>query len=128
MTKKSSLYFGLADADVRPNFKFSQVRAETNQITHLNSQSDCALKTDKDEEIMDNSECPENQDLPVESTHSNKIIRLLSLSWRLVLAGSSHGFTDGREHEVRGPLTGSTLLYSGHPCLRLFFSKVRISK
>ena len=77
---------------------------------------------------MDNSECPENQDLPVESTHSNKIIRLLSLSWRLVLAGSSHGFTDGREHEVRGPLTGSTLLYSGHPCLRLFFSKVRISK
>ena len=79
MTKKSSLYFGLADADVRPNFKFSQVRAETKfdyQITY--SQSDCALGIDKDEEIMDNSECPENQDLPVESTHSNKIIRLSS--------------------------------------------------
>ena len=81
MTKKSSLYFGLADVDVQPNFKFSQVRAKTNQITCSNSQSDnliCALGIDKDEEIMDNSECPENQDLPVESTHSNKIIRLSS--------------------------------------------------
>jgi len=79
MTKRSSLYFGLADVDVQPNFKFSQVRAETNQITCSNSQSDnliCALGIDKDEEIMDNSECPENQDLPVES--SNKIIRLSS--------------------------------------------------
>ena len=78
MTKKSSPYFGLADVDVQPNFKFSQVRAETNQITYSNSQSDCALRIDKDEEIMDNSECPENQDLPAESTHSNKIIRLSS--------------------------------------------------
>ena len=74
MTKKSSLYFGLVDVDDRPSFKYSQVRAETNQINYMNSQSDYALRIDKDEEIMDNSECPEHQDLPVE----DKIIRLPS--------------------------------------------------
>lgn len=74
MTKKSSLYFGLVDVDVRPSFKYSQVRAETNQSNYLNSQSDYALRIDKDEEVMDNSECPEHQDLPV----ADQIIRLPS--------------------------------------------------
>ena len=76
MTKKNSLYFGLVDVDVQPNFKFSQVRAVKISIPHLKSKSDCALRIDKDEEIMDNSECPENEDLPVENTQSNNIIRL----------------------------------------------------
>ena len=47
--------------------------------TYLKSKSDCALRIDKDEEIMDNSECPENEDLPIENTQSNNIIRLLTL-------------------------------------------------
>ena len=76
MTKKNSLYFGLVDVDVQPNFKFSQVWAVKISIPHLKSKSDCALRIDKDEEIMDNSECPENEDLPVENTQSNNIIRL----------------------------------------------------
>ena len=74
--KKSSPYFGSVDVDVKPNFKFSQVRAVTKFVFRkLIWTANCALSIDKDEEIMDNSEGPENDELPIETKQPNKIIR-----------------------------------------------------